>query len=353
MSAIISAIATPRESFDEHGRKIEQPPTPVIHDVDVQHSIPIVQKIVTVVVFYLLASIFYANVEGWNTTDCIYFITVTIATVGYGDYHPTHDGSRLFTIFMILIGLIFIFSILSDFSNFILNLAEEQAAKISKQKDFTIPDPWKYWKKRAYSAAMVFGLVFLGTMVFMLHEEWTFIQALYFTIETVTTVGYGDLEPTAHGSKVFLIFFIPISVCVVAGVLGSIAAMKVEMEADRKKLENLNRKLDFNMIREMDTDGNGVDKCEFLVAMLVQTGVCDKENDIDPWLARFDQLDKDGSGMLDGDDIAIMEAEEKARIEQLQATQKQKSVSNDWGLPLFPRGPSTENPLNAGTNSTV
>ena len=33
--------------------------------------------------------------------------------------------------------------------------------------------------------------------------------------------------------------------------------------------------------------------------MLVQMNDLDKEKDIDPWLKRFDELDKDGSGALD------------------------------------------------------
>jgi hypothetical protein len=263
----------------------------------------------------------------------------------------------MFTIFTILIGLIFIFSIISDMANFVIALAEEQAAKIKKQKDFVQIDPWKYWKKRGFTAAMVLCLILLGTFVIWQEEDWTFIQSLYFIMVTVTTVGYGDLDATNDSSKGFLIFFIPLAVCVVAGALGSLGAIAIEMEADRKKLESLNRKLDFNMIREMDTDGDGVDKCEFLVAMLVQTGICDKENDIDPWLKRFDELDKDGSGRLDGDDIAIMEREEHARLERLKNV-SQSGNRVPFGVdpgameagrsssPLPPRLDSQDTPLN-------
>ena len=44
---------------------------------------------------------------------------------------------------------------------------------------------------------------------------------------------------------------------------------------------------------------SGVDRVEFLTAMLVQMTDLDKEKDIDPWLKRFDELDADGSGTLD------------------------------------------------------
>ena len=48
--------------------------------------------------------------EGWSIVDCIYFISVTLYTVGYGDFTPKDDISRLFTIVMVLFGLSFVIS---------------------------------------------------------------------------------------------------------------------------------------------------------------------------------------------------------------------------------------------------
>lgn len=50
--------------------------------------------------------------EGWTLLDSLYVTVTTIATVGYGDFHPTTSASRLFaTVFMLLsigtVGLLF------------------------------------------------------------------------------------------------------------------------------------------------------------------------------------------------------------------------------------------------------
>ena len=49
-------------------------------------------------------TIFYSRVEGWSLLDALYFSVITLATVGYGDLHPTTTLSKLFTIFYILVG---------------------------------------------------------------------------------------------------------------------------------------------------------------------------------------------------------------------------------------------------------
>ena len=47
----------------------------------------------------------YTWLEGWSPVDALYFSVVTLATVGYGDLHPTTDAAKLFTVVYILLGL--------------------------------------------------------------------------------------------------------------------------------------------------------------------------------------------------------------------------------------------------------
>lgn len=57
--------------------------------------------------FFLLTigTIVYHRLEDWTWIQSLYFTVVTLATVGYGDLHPTSDASRLFTVFFILFGV--------------------------------------------------------------------------------------------------------------------------------------------------------------------------------------------------------------------------------------------------------
>src|SRR6202030_3097229 len=59
------------------------------------------------------------------------------------------------------------------------------------------------------TALLVFTL-FIGTLGFRLIENYSFFDAFYMTLITITTVGYQELRPLSHAGRVFnsvLIFF--------------------------------------------------------------------------------------------------------------------------------------------------
>ena len=56
--------------------------------------------------------------------------------------------------------------------------------------------------------------ILIGVVVFSTLEEWSIIDAFYFTVATVTTVGYGDLTPDSPAAKLlasfYMLFTIPL-----------------------------------------------------------------------------------------------------------------------------------------------
>ncbi len=53
----------------------------------------------------LTGGVAYHSLEPWTWIQSFYFTVSTLATVGYGDLHPSSDASRLFTTFFILGGV--------------------------------------------------------------------------------------------------------------------------------------------------------------------------------------------------------------------------------------------------------
>ncbi len=66
-------------------------------------------------------------------------------------------------------------------------------------------------------------LLLSGTVFYWAVEDWTLIQSLYFSVVTLTTVGYGDLSPTRDFSRIFTIIYIFIGLGVLVAFLSSLA----------------------------------------------------------------------------------------------------------------------------------
>jgi hypothetical protein len=50
-------------------------------------------------------TVVYHWLEDWSWVDSFYFSVVAVTTVGFGDFSPTSDGAKLFTVAYIVIGI--------------------------------------------------------------------------------------------------------------------------------------------------------------------------------------------------------------------------------------------------------
>jgi len=83
----------------------------------------------------LLGTLVYMWLEGWTPIDALYFAEVTLATVGFGDLHPTTDAAKLFTIVYILFGL-------GVIAAFISELTKHRAATIARRRSHGETSDW-------------------------------------------------------------------------------------------------------------------------------------------------------------------------------------------------------------------
>ena len=76
------------------------------------------------------------------------------------------------------------------------------------------------------------ALVLTGTLFYWRFEDWTIIEALYFCVVTLTTVGYGDLSPTTAGTQIFTIVYILTGFGVLVALLTSVAEQYLSLKAE-------------------------------------------------------------------------------------------------------------------------
>jgi hypothetical protein len=149
-------------------------------------------------------------------------------------------------------------------------------------------------------------LVALFAAILGYREGWSITSTIYFTIMSASTTGFGDYSATTQMDKIYCIFFFPISVAVFGEVLGKIAGVYIQLKYRKKEQVFLKRAITLCDLNRMDADDDGeVHLIDFLSFMLVALQKVDQES-IDELKELFKNLDSNGNGVLDKDDVIAM-----------------------------------------------
>jgi voltage-gated potassium channel len=78
-------------------------------------------------------------------------------------------------------------------------------------------------------------LLATGVIFYMLVEHWSFVDALYFSVTTLTTVGFGNPAPQTDLGKLFTVFFVLSGVGMFLAVINAVgkAAVQAQLQSPR------------------------------------------------------------------------------------------------------------------------
>jgi voltage-gated potassium channel Kch len=90
-------------------------------------------------------------------------------------------------------------------------------------------------KKPKYRAVFIWLLlvILLGTVFYHYTEGWGWIDSLYFSVITLSTVGYGDFSPTTPFTKLFTTVYIFLGISIFAAFASMLARERVEISQER------------------------------------------------------------------------------------------------------------------------
>ncbi|KUF88971.1 hypothetical protein AM588_10003984 [Phytophthora nicotianae] len=302
--------------------------------------------------YVALSILVFHYTEDWPIVDCVYYAMVIVTTVGYGDVVPVTTAGKAITIFFSFYGICTIGVALGQLASWflqrqkhvtkmatqkLLNNVESAAAtaigsaldkearirKMDKRKtrwkrfQKSLPE----WARKIFSdsnkaifhAFVPIVISIMAGLIVGAIEGWPVLDCFYYTLITITTIGFGDLSPKSESARIFAIFYLPLAVVTVAHGIGSILN-----EISARSV--MKTKISMKELLDMDADGDGkVSQLEYLCYMLVKLNKVDQD-DLDGIIAQFHKLDRDGSGELDRDDLERLDRE-------LQRQNKEESSS--------------------------
>jgi len=262
-----------------------------------------------------------------SVLDCPYFAVVIVTTVGYGDILPFSDAAEIFTSFYVLFALVIagmaISQIVDSISNFEMAGEEKEHEALFKDKAKAQANRRMDFLK---SVLTFLVLLVIGTAVTALGKTWDegspWVNGFYYTVITLTTVGFGDYSPDEDWEKVYKMVMMLVGIPVFGSCLGTLSSVLFAEQREELRLrlvkgglthekfgkfsEFANRLADAGAGND-DSDGK-ISRFEFLTFVLVENGVIEMKN-ITNAMKNFQEIDKTKSGFIEQKDLDMwMEA---------------------------------------------
>jgi potassium channel subfamily K len=216
----------------------------------------------------------YSGIETHPVVDALYFCIVTMCTIGYGDIAPLTPWTKIFAVVFVLFGFGFLDILLSGVVNYVLDLQESmiltgiQTRQHHQHhhhhrfsaKDYIIDfekGRMRIRMKVCLALCVVVLCIGVGALVLHFVEELGFVDSVYLSVMSVTTVGYGDRAFKTLQGRLFAAVWLLVSTLAVARAFLYLAEARIDRRHRKAVKLALNREITVDDLLKADTYQHG------------------------------------------------------------------------------------------------
>lgn len=250
---VLMVCCMPLASFKYDGRPISK--TVIISTIVMLVSFLGGIFLFTQILFF--QSSHFEGIRSLTLVECVYLMAQVLTTVGYGDITPARPRAQVFVALYVLFSLLLIANTVSEVANWILERISQANEDLigsgyTKTRSFVAkkgddagrartlqdnkadlgqilqnkvpPLPWKTLRQKL--AGWLFFVV-LGVAFYANYpgEEKTMFQSIYYSIITLSTVGFGAFTAMTPGGKAFGAFWMLFGSFSLLGLVGAFTEM--------------------------------------------------------------------------------------------------------------------------------
>ena len=325
------------------------------------------------VCFIIGSTIMFHKLEGWSWGLSVYVCIVVLTTVGFGDVAPVTVGGKIFTILYIFMSFTIVLSCVALVFAAIGTQTERGQAQVLKalraggnkdriEKESALDQARspsqrrlrrlgsmnsqsreidrhkrsearrKYLQDLAEVTLSLTLVICVFAFVVHYNEGWGLLDSFYWSVVTVSTVGFGDMTPDKPSTRAVVAWLLIFFVAVWARSVGKMVSVVLDWISEYRMSEIMQGGVTDALMIELDNtagaDGK-IERFEFAAYMLARLGRTPAA-DIDRIMEMFDDLDRENSGSLNRNDIR---AHQSKKLGSRLASQSADWTGVDWTGP--------------------
>ncbi|XP_055394190.1 potassium channel subfamily K member 5-like [Bubalus kerabau] len=135
----------------------------------------------------------------WTFTNSFITCIIILSTIGYGTIFPKTSGGQMFCIVFATIGIPLTI-MLFKYIFILVYLPFEKFGIYLQHKGLNEKNVY-LWKNFFFAATGSFFFLVLPPFLFMSLENWSYIEGIYYSFNTISAIGFGDYTVVSNPTK--------------------------------------------------------------------------------------------------------------------------------------------------------